>query len=296
MASLITSNFTLPVEVANGIWKKAQGESTIAKLSGQTPQKFGTSNVMVLSTAPKAELVTESAEKSPVDTKYSNVTVTPHKLQVTMRCSNEVQWADADYQLGVLNDMMDNAGIALGRSLDLIGYHKINPLTGLQASSITSGITDTSNIVKLTPSKYDAAVESAVGLVIDNGYVPTGVALDPMLAYGLATERDENGRKIYPEMGFGLDVTSFDGMKAAVSNTVSGKEEMPDYWNIIGFVGQFDAIRWGVQREIAAHLVEYGDPDGLGDLQRLNQVAIRAEIVYGIGIIDTNAFAAITKE
>ena len=37
------------------------------------------------------------------------------------------------------------------------------------------------------------------------------------------------------------------------------------------------------------------DPDGLGDLQRTNQVAIRAEVVYGIGIMDKAAFAKVLK-
>ena len=31
----------------------------------------------------------------------------------------------------------------------------------------------------------------------------------------------------------------------------------------------------------AAHHDEHGDPDGLGDLKRSNQVALRLEIVYG---------------
>ena len=44
-----------------------------------------------------------------------------------------------------------------------------------------------------------------------------------------------------------------------------------------------------------AHLIEYGDPDGLGDLQRMNQIALRAEVVYGVGIMDLNAFAKIVK-
>ena len=75
---------------------------------------------------------------------------------------------------------------------------------------------------------------------------------------------------------------------------ISGKE-LTKASDIIGIVGQFDAFRWGVQRQIAAHVIEYGDPDGLGDLQRQNQVAIRAEIVYGIGILDLAAFAKVTK-
>ena len=48
--------------------------------------------------------------------------------------------------------------------------------------------------------------------------------------------------------------------------------------------GDFSAIRWGVQKSIGLKLIEYGDPDGNGDLQRNNQVAFRAEVVYGWGI------------
>ena len=82
-------------------------------------------------------------------------------------------------------------------------------------------------------------------------------------------------------------------MRAAVSDTVSAKNEIKETSGLLGIVGQFDAIRWGVQRSIGAHLIEFGDPDGLGDLQRANQIALRAEIVYGIGILDEKAFALI---
>lgn len=293
MAALITSDFTLPVEVTKGIWKKAQSESTIARLSGAEPQKFGQVNVMTLTAPPKAELVGESVAKSPTPTTYGNKTVTPFKLQVTMRTSDEVMWADEDYQLGVLNDMRDNAGIALGRALDLVGYHKINPLTGTVAAAVSEGVTDTTNSATVANDAYDAAIEAAAGLIIADGYAPTGIALDPTLSFGLGTQRDNEGRKLYPEVGFGTNLTSFLGMSAAVGDTVSGKQEISGGTGILGIIGQFNAFRWGVQRDIKAHMIEFGDPDGLGDLQRYNQVAIRAEIVYGIGIMDLNAFAKI---
>lgn len=307
MAALITSNFTLPREVANGIWEKAQSESVLARLAGAEPQKFGNVNVMTLTAAPKAELVGESAQKSPTPTTYGNKTVVPYKLQVTMRVSDEVKWADEDYQLGVLADMRKNAGIALGRALDLVGIHKINPLTGTVASAVTEGITDATNSATLASGKYDQAIEAAAGLVIADGYTPTGIAMDPTLSFGLGTQRDSQERKLYPEIGFGKNVTSFLGLDAAVGDTVSGKQDVistpasggsPAVYgtNILGIVGQFDAFRWGIQRDIRAHLIEFGDPDGLGDLQRLNQVAIRAEIVYGIGIMDLDAFAKVMAQ
>lgn len=293
MAAIITTDFKLPEEYVSGIFKKAQTESVLARLSGQTPQKFGASNVVVLTGAPKAEIVAESAQKSPVPTAYANKTVTPTKLQVTMRVSNEVMWADEDYQLGILADMQENAGIALGRALDIVGIHKANPLTGAAAASVSEGIADAAGFATVASGKYDEAIEAAAGVVIANGYTPSGIALDPTLSFGLATMRDTTGRRIYPEIGYGQGVASFEGMTAAVGDTVSGKNELATESNLLGIVGQFNAFRWGVQRDIAAHVIEFGDPDGLGDLQRLNQVAIRAEVVYGIGIMDTKAFALV---
>lgn len=293
MAALITTDFTLPQEVANGIWEKAQSESTLARLSGAEPQKFGKVNVMTLTAAPKAELVGESAQKSPTPSTYGNKLVTPFKLQVTMRTSDEVMWADEDYQLGILENMKKNAGIALGRALDLVGYHKLNPLTGAVATSVTEGITDTTNSATLANAKYDEAIEAAAGLVVADGYTPNGVALDPVCSYGLGSQRDGDQRKLYPEIGFGTNLSSFMGINAAVGNTVSASQEAAAATDILAFVGDFNAFRWGIQRDIAAHLIEYGDPDGLGDLQRLNQVAIRAEIVYGLGIMDLDAFAKV---
>ena len=295
MAALITSDFEIPAEISAGIFEKAQKGSTLAQLSGARPQKFGKQQVFVLTAPPKAELVGEAEQKSPTPASYSSKTVNPFKLQVTMRFSQEVQWADEDTQIGVLQDLASNAGIALGRALDLVGIHKINPLTGTVSELVKEGLIDTKQLITLVGTKYDEAVEAAAGTVISAGYTPTGIAMDPALSFGLSTMRDTTGRKIYPELGFGQNITNFAGMNAAVSDTVSAKNEISVASKLLGITGQFDAFRWGVQRSIGAHLIEYGDPDGLGDLQRSNQVAIRAEIVYGIGIMDSNAFAKIVS-
>ena len=267
----------------------------MAKLSKARPQKFGNTKVMTLQGTPRAELVGEAQEKSPSGITFGNKTVVPRKLQVTTRVTNEVQWADADYQLGVWTEIEDACALALSRALDLIGIHKVNPLTGNVATTVTEGIADSTSTVTLSGSKYDEAVEAAAGLVLAAGYAPDGVAMDNMLAFNIAQMRDGENRKLYPEMGFGQELSNFEGLTCAVGSTVSGSPEISPKTNLLGIVGNFDAFRWGVQRQIGAKLIEYGDPDGLGDLQRMNQVAIRAEIVYGIGIMDTNAFALVKK-
>ncbi len=293
--ALITTDFEIPAEISAGIFKKAQSGSAIAQLSGAVPQKFGKGQAWVLSSAPKAELVGEGVNKNETPAKYEPKIINPFKLQVTMRYSNEVQWADEDTQIGILQDLADNAGIALGRALDLIAIHKINPLTGTVSTQVTSGLIDASQSATLSGTDYETAVEAAASLVLSSGYNPGGIAMDPALSFGISTQKDGEGRRLYPELGFGQTVTNFLGMNAAVSDTVSAKNEIAEASNLLGIVGQFDAIRWGVQRSIDVHMIEYGDPDGLGDLQRKNQLALRAEIVYGIGILDEKAFALIKK-
>ena len=120
--------------------------------------------------------------------------------------------------------------------------------------------------------------------------------MDPSFAFGIGTQRDNEGRRLYPEIGFGTNLGNFRGMSAAVGDTVSAKKEAASPTGILAILGEFSAFRWGVQRNIAAKLIESGDPDGQGDLNRTNQIAIRAEVVYGVGIMDTDAFAKIVGE
>ena len=295
MSALITSSFEIPNSISQGIFEKAQKGSTLARLSGARPQKFGKQTAWVLTAPPKAEIVGEGGKKSPTPAIYAPKTINPIKLQVTMRASQEVQWADEDVQIGVLQDLAANAGIALGRALDLVGIHKINPLSGTVSELVKEGLVDATQTATLTNEKYDQAIEAAAGTIISSGYTPSGVAMDTSLSFGLSTMRDNQGKKLYPEIGFGQNLSNFEGMNVAVSDTVSAKNEIASPSNLLGIVGQFDAFRWGVQRNIGAHLIEYGDPDGLGDLQRQNQIAIRAEIVYGIGIMAMDAFCKVVK-
>ena len=105
MAALITSNFNIPNDIAAGIFEKAQKGSTLAQLSGARPQKFGKQQTWILTSAPKAELVGEGAQKTETPATYGYKVINPYKLQVTMRFSNEVLWADEDTQIGVIQDL-----------------------------------------------------------------------------------------------------------------------------------------------------------------------------------------------
>lgn len=307
MASLATSAFSLPKHLASGIWKKASTGSTIAALSGSEPQQFGETQIMTFTTAPKAQFVNEGGTKSGTDPGFSTKTVVPRKAQVTMRFNEEVQWADEDYQLGVLATLSEEIGKALSRALDLGLYHAVNPLTGVALSGSPAKILDTTNAVEIldgtsanAPKGADIEVETAAGLVIADGFVPTGIALDPSYAWTLATARYSDGRKKYPDLGFGTAISTFEGLTASVSSTVSAPEATISGGayattnpNVKAILGDFSQIRWGVQRDIPVEKIVYGDPDGGGDLKAKNQIALRGEVVFGWAIMDLDAFAVI---
>jgi hypothetical protein len=306
MTALATGSFSLPKHMVPGVWQKAQGSSVLARLSAAEPQEFGEQQYMTLTAPPRGEVVGEGADKSESTATFAPVTAIPRKVQVTQRFNQEVKWADESRQLGVLKTMADLSGVALGRALDLIAIHGINPLTGALLAGTPAKIIDSTNVVELTTGTLatpDQAIEAAVGLVLADGISPDGIALDNGYSFSLATQRHPTtGQKLYPELGFGTDITSFFGLKGAVSDTVrGGPEAVTDSTgayrttnpNIKAIAGDFSAFRWGVQVNVPLELIEFGDPDGQGDLKRKNQIAIRAEVVYGIGILSTDAFAVV---
>lgn len=298
MAVIGTGNITLPKTIADDMFKKPQTGSAVVALSGAEAQRFGEVTHMTLTGRPRAELVGEAAEKSSTTTTFGTKVVTPHKFQVTQRFNQEVKWADDDYQLGVLRTLAEEGGEALARALDLGVFHGINPLTGAAAASIVAGdrIGTTTNSVEITTATSttpDLVIEQAAGLVIADGYIPNGIAFDPTYAWTTATSRYADGRKKFPELGFGSSITSFEGMPAYSSSTVSGLPEIASNSNIKAIVGQWDLLRWGVQVAVPVELIEFGDPDGQGDLKRQNQIALRLEVVYGWGVMDLDGFATV---
>jgi hypothetical protein len=297
MAVLATSNITLPKNIAAGMFSKATTGSAVAALSGSEPQQFGEVTHMTLTGRPRAELVGEGADKASTNATFGTKVATPHKFQVTMRFNEEVQWADEDYQLGVLSTLADEGGLALARALDLGVFHGINPLTGTAAASIVAGdrIGTTTNSVEITTATLttpDTVIEQAAGLVIADGYIPNGVAFDPTYAWTVATARYSDGRKKFPELGYGANLSSFEGLNAYSSSTVSATPEATNT-NVKAIVGQWDLLRWGVQRNVPVELIKFGDPDGQGDLKRKNQIALRLEVVYGWAVMDLDGFATV---
>lgn len=283
MVTLTTSDVLLPTQIVDGIVEKSKTGSTIAALSGQEPMRFGDVNIVTFDDDLTAEFVEEGAAKSADDAAPSSVVAVPHKAVVNFRTSDEFKIADEDYQLGILDKFEEKCARALARGLDLGAYYRINPRTGNAITAWTNYLNTTTNRVEIG-ANADLDVEAAAGLVIGDGYRPTGIAMDPAYAWTLSTARFADGRKKYPELGFGVDVSSFEGLQASISSTVSGKPKDGDAADtgVRGILGNFQqGIRWGVQRTFPFRMLEYGDPDNTGrDLAGHNEVLFRAEVIF----------------
>lgn len=277
-------------------WRKNIKGGVLAKLTPGDPElKVGSTDHFTFTGTPKAELVGESGNKGSADGTPGKKTVKTYKVQITYRFSNEVQWEDEDYQTQLIENLVANAATAISRALDLLAIHGINPTTGA-TGAVTEYLTKSGNGVSIVTRTANAQndLEAAAAALQAEGYVATGIGFDPVFAGFLARTKDGNDRPLYPEMGLGFNFDSFQGLSAASSDTVSGRQELAaEDATLNAIMADFDAFKWGVARDMPLELIEFGDPDGNGDLKRTNEVAIRAESVIGFGFMDYKAFALI---
>lgn len=297
MVSLTSGFIELPTQRLDAWLGKVRGGSVVSALSSAIPMKFGPGESFVFDIG-EAEYVGEGQDKGATTVTKTTQTVTPFKFHKTIRFNQEVLWADEDHQLGVVNDILEQIQPALSRALDYGVIHGINPTGGAAVAAMTQKLSAATNQVeRAAADKPYANLDAADALVLADGYVPSGIAIDPAFASAFSSLRGTNSeQKLYPNFRLSTDVSELDGHRASVSRTVGAVGVAAVASKILGIVGDFDSVRWGIQKQIGLELIEYGDPDGGGDLKRKNQVAFRAEVVYGWGIADLDAFSLIVDK
>lgn len=291
MAALTTGSLTIPTQLLDPWVNNIHKGSTISQLSGATPMKFGKGEAFVFDSG-EAEYVGEGANKSSNDITKTTQTVENHKFQKTIRFTEEVKWADEDHQLGVIQQILDQIQPALSRALDYGVIHGINPKTGQVVSAMTQRLVSADTAVEYNAADAPyVSTDAAVAALLAADGVPNGIAMDPKFAAKISGQRiPATGQKLYPDFTFSNEDSYFESLRAATSKTVGATGVAATPSGLLAVVGDFSAVRWGVQKAIGLELIEFGDPDGNGDLKRNNQIAFRAEVVYGWGIaeIDRN--------
>lgn len=303
--ALNTSELTLPGTSLGIVTDAALDSGLLPKLVPSKPTLFGPVNGATFSGVPRAQIVGEGERKSGQDPfSLTPFSAQPVKAQITVRVSDEFKWADEDYQLGILDDLVAPAiGAGMGRFVDLFTFHGINPLTGSVSAKATKYLSQATKVVEAAGAPTDE-LNQAVGLIAATGTaMPNGIAFDAAYNYALSTEvwpvgTALAGQERYPSMGFG-GLENWRGLKGASSSTVSGRPEIADT-KIRAIVGDYTQVRWGYQRNIPLEMIEYGNPDNIieedgspRDLKGYNEVALRSEVVIYVAIGDLAKFSLV---
>ena len=285
-----TSRIALPKSVITEVINKAKDTSTIAVLSPSVPQKFADTTHLVFNPSAEAEVVAEGGKKSGSEISTTPVEAKRVKVVTTTRVSDELKWADEDNKLEIVSNIIADQAEAIGRALDYIVYHGINPKTGLVLDGYTSLVSGATAVAHGTSVVDD--IDALTDALID--YDINGFALSRSFAADLRKQRvPATGQRLYPEIPLSLNAGTLDGIPAAVSGTVNGRLAKTAT-GVLGIMGDFAAIKWGMCRDAFSEVIEYGDPDNTGqDLKGANQVAYRTEAVLAYAVLDPAAFAVL---
>lgn len=285
-----TTRIKLPAEVTQAIINKVGNTSTIAALSPSTPQLFLNEDYMVFNGAAEAEVVAEGQTKSSYEQTASYITGKKFKVQCTTRVTEELKWADEDNRLEIISSIQEDQTKAIARALDYVIYHAINPKSGSKLSGYDAL---TANAVAVTDSGDDIANVDALADAV-NEYEINGVALSRTWASRLRKLRvPATGMRFYPEIPINLAAGTLDGIPAATSTTVDGRKATEET-KVLGIMGDYSLIKWGMIRDIWAEVIQYGDPDQTGvDLKAHNQIAYRTEAMFSYAVLDPKAFAVL---
>lgn len=291
--ALATSNIVLPREVLGTIVGKIQDESVIARLSTPTPSIFADQSHLYFTPSAEAEVVGENAAKSAYDQSITPVAGKLVKVQTTTRVSQELKWADDDSKLEIIQKITEDQAKAIGRAVDYVGIHAINPKTGAVLTGYNH-ITGTGHVSVTAQATAHQSIDALV-TALNSNYAINGLALSPTFANQMRTERNSLAQRIFPDVPMNLQVANVDGVAAATSSTVNGVRATTAT-GVLAILGNFDLFRWGMVRNPTAEVIEFGDPDGAGDLKRYNQIAYRTEACFAYALLDPAAFAVLEAE
>jgi len=295
MGDTLTRGNLLPPVVANELFSKVKGKSSLAKLSASEPIPFNGETVFTFSLDKEVDLVGENAAKSNGGGTVASIQMVPVKVEYGMRVSDEFRYGADEIRLQYLTAFADGFAKKVARGIDIMAFHGLNPRTGLTASVLTNKNFDdlVTNTVVFNSSTPDANITDAIALIEAAEYDVTGLAMAPAMKNALAqlNKGSTSNEPMFPELGWGAAVGNINGLPVDTNSTVSFASGADR-----AIVGNFaDMFKWGFAKQIPLEVIEYGNPDNsdLGDLKGHNQIYLRGEAYVGWGIIDPAAFAIV---
>lgn len=292
MADVLSRDNLFNAALVTDLINKVKGRSSLATLSGQKGIPFNGTEQFVFSMDSDIDIVAENGKKSHGGVTLEPVTIVPLKVEYGARVSDEFMYASEEVQIDMLQAFNDGFARKLAKGIDLMAIHGINPRSKTASDIIGNNCFDkkVTQSVTYTEADPDTNVEAAVGMVRGADGEVSGLAMDPTFATALAKLK-VNGVKQFPELSWGANPGTVNGLQADVNNTVAngGKNR--------AIVGDFaGAFKWGYAKQIPMEIIQYGDPDGTGkDLKNYNQIYIRCEAYVGWGILVPESFAVIKE-
>ena len=277
-------------ELVSDLINKVQGKSSLVVLSQQKPVPFNGQKEFTFTMDSEIDVVAESGAKSHGGISIDPITIIPIKVEYGARVSDEFLYTSEEEKINIIKAFNDGYAKKLAKGLDLMAMHGVNPRTGLASAVIGTNHFDSivSQTVTYTETGPDANIEAAVALVQGSGGTISGMAMSPTFSAALA-QMKVNGVKQFPELAWGVNPGSLNGLKADINATVSAGSV--DH----AILGDFaEMFKWGYAKQIPFEVIKYGDPDNSGkDLKGYNQVYLRSETYLGWGIMDGSSFARV---
>lgn len=275
-----------PTSLVTEMFNLVKGHSSIAKMVPSTPIPFNGNTEFTFSMDNKVSVVGESGEKPAGDATITPVVIRPIKVVYQSRVSDEFVYASEEAKLNYLKAFTDGFAKRIAEGLDEMIMHGVNPATGSASQVIGTNNLDAkiTKTVTLTANP-DTDVDGAIALVDD----ANGIILGKSIRSAIAALKTTDGVIMYPEFAWGATPSELGGIKVDANKTVESNGATAR-----AYVGDFNALKWGFAKNIPLEVIEYGNPDGQGDLKNTNEVVLRSEAFVGWGILDADAFAAVT--
>lgn len=275
-----------PTNLVTEMFNLVKGHSSIAKMVPSTPIAFNGNTEFTFSMDNKVSVVGESGQKPAGDATITPVTIRPIKVVYQSRVSDEFIYASEEAKLNYLKAFTDGFAKRIAEGLDEMIMHGVNPATGSASQVIGTNNLDAKITKTVTLSANpDTDVDGAIALVDD----ANGIILGKSIRSAIAALKTTDGVIMYPEFAWGATPSELGGIKVDANKTVEANGATAR-----AYVGDFNALKWGFAKNIPLEVIEYGNPDGQGDLKNTNEVVLRSEAFVGWGILDADAFAAVT--